>query len=176
MPFVMKSVWRHSVLSKNGALRTRLTVAPLRRVERTSGDLWRQRCDSQGGRGGRSQLELINLIWVGLMAGVLTPPPTLPPPRPFSFSEAIPLSCSLSMWRECLSSRASRVKPAPSGMIPRQRRPPGTSDSKPVCLWTALTRRWLQPPPLITAPPPHKTALFLCRCPPRSGRPTKTQT
>lgn len=43
----------------------------------------------------------------------------------FSFSEAIPLSSSLSMWRECLSSQASRVKPAPSGMIPRQRRPPG---------------------------------------------------
>lgn len=44
----------------------------------------------------------------------------------FSFSEAIPLSSSLSMWRECLSSRASRVKPAPSGMIPRQRQPRGT--------------------------------------------------
>lgn len=95
------------------------------------------------------------------MAGVLTPPPTLPPPRPFSFSEAIPLSCSLSMWRECLSSRASRVKPAPSGMIPRQRRPPGTSDSKPVCLWTAVTRRWLQPAPLITAlPPPTRRLSF----------------
>lgn len=45
----------------------------------------------------------------------------------FSYSEAIPLSLSLSMWRECLSSQASRVKPAPSGMIPRQRRPLGTS-------------------------------------------------
>ncbi|XP_074525765.1 protein shortage in chiasmata 1 ortholog [Halichoeres trimaculatus] len=33
----------------------------------------------------------------------------------------------LSVWRECLSSRASRVKPAPPGVIPRQRRPPGTS-------------------------------------------------
>lgn len=62
-PLLMKSVWRHSVLSKSGALKTSLRfVAPLCRVERRSGDLWRQRCDSQGGRGGRSQLELINLI------------------------------------------------------------------------------------------------------------------
>ncbi|KAI9513784.1 hypothetical protein NQZ68_039448 [Dissostichus eleginoides] len=30
------------------------------------------------------------------------------------------------MWRECLSSRASRVKPAPRGTIPRQRQPRGT--------------------------------------------------
>lgn len=144
-------------------------------VEKTSRDLWSQGCDFQRSMGGCFQLNLINLISVGLMAGFFffSHPP---PPRPFSFSEAIPLSCSLSMWRECLSSRASRVKPAPSGMIPRQRRPPGTSDSKPVCLWTAGSQRWLQPPPLITGLPPPQTSLFLCRCLPRSSGPTKTQT
>lgn len=77
--------------------------------------------------------------------GAHTPTPPLPPP---SFSRAIPLSSTLSMWRECLSSRASRVKPAPSGVIPRQRRPPGDSDYRPLCLcsvWTSTGQ-----PPSIT--------------------------
>lgn len=144
-------------------------------VEKTSGDLWSQGCDFQRATGGCSQLNLINLISVGSVGWrgssfFHTHTPF------FSFSEAIPLSCSLSMWRECLSSRASRVKPAPSGMIPRQRRPPGTSDSKPVCLWTAGSQRWLQPPPLITGLPPPQTSLFLRRCLPWSSGPTKTQT
>lgn len=43
----------------------------------------------------------------------------------FSFSAAIPLSQSLRVWRECLSSRASSLKPSPAGISLRQGAPQG---------------------------------------------------
>lgn len=47
-------------------------------VEKTSGDLWLRGCDFHSGIGGCSQLNLINLISVSLMAGFFFfshPPP-----------------------------------------------------------------------------------------------------
>ena len=92
---------------------------------------------------------------------------------PFSFSEAILLSSSLSLWRECLSSRASRVKPAPSGMIPRQRRPQGTSTpSLPDSGQPYHTLHWLAT--TINNPPPHTHTHT--HTAPRHHPPTQTHT
>ena len=60
----------------------------------------------------------------------------------FSFSAAIPLSQSIRVWRECLSSRASSLKLSPAGISLRQGAPQGIDSSQQQTYYVHKLTQW----------------------------------